>query len=51
MAKQDKPHRKKADAPCDDPRCRHELLQEVMHGTVPADQYVERMLDHLERTA
>ncbi|MEL6100395.1 MAG: hypothetical protein AAFR68_03670 [Pseudomonadota bacterium] len=34
---------------CDKP-CSQELLREVMNGDVPADQYVERMLDHLERT-
>ncbi|WP_299154477.1 hypothetical protein [uncultured Tateyamaria sp.] len=29
---------------------RRELLQEAMMGAVPADQCLERMLDHLERT-
>jgi len=35
---------------CYEKPCCQTLLQEVMEGAVPADQYVERMLDHLERT-
>ncbi len=35
---------------CIEKPCCQALLQEVMEGAVPADQYVERMLDHLERT-
>ena len=30
---------------------RDEVLQEAMMGAVPADQCLERMLDHLERTS
>ena len=40
----EKAHNAQPDRPC----CQ-EMLQDVMSGAVPADQYVERMLDHLER--
>ena len=51
MGKKDKPDRRKAHSTCCEKPCCQELLQDVMSGAVPADQYVERLLDHLERIA
>ncbi|MEM8654340.1 MAG: hypothetical protein AAGF36_06305 [Pseudomonadota bacterium] len=50
MVKPGKPDHDKAQSKRSETPCGQELLREVMNGDVPADQYVERMLDHLERT-
>ncbi|MEL7164994.1 MAG: hypothetical protein AAGL96_05930 [Pseudomonadota bacterium] len=50
MVKPDKSDRDAAQNKLCEKPCSQELLREVMNGDVPADQYVERMLDHLERT-
>ena len=36
---------------CSEKTCCQELLQEAIGGAVPADQFLERMLDYLERTS
>ena len=50
MVRTDKTDREKTQSKRFETPCSQELLREVMNGDVPADQYVERMLDHLERT-
>ena len=50
MAKKHVSDRAKMEKCCEKPCCQ-ELLQEALAGAVPADQYLERMLDHLERTS
>ena len=36
---------------CSAKTCCQELLQDAIGGAVPVDQYLERMLDHLERSS